>query len=96
MLKKYLRFGMAVLLAATFGGAAAAAPGDEAITKDVQAELKRHPDLKSDALMVQTVDGVVHIHGQVTGEKERRDIEEVVGKVRNVRKVIVDSNGPNN
>jgi osmotically-inducible protein OsmY len=64
-------------------------PGDAAITQQVEALLKQHPDLGPPSMIyVSTSDGVVFLTGRSGTEFQRANIEALARQVPGVREVI--------
>jgi hypothetical protein len=62
---------------------------DQKITADVKASFRQHAELEPpNSLTVQTINGVVYLHGLVSTNLQRADAESVAGEVRGVRKVV--------
>jgi osmotically-inducible protein OsmY len=67
----------------------AGCPGDERITRDVQALLNQHPALEPPNLIaVQTLDHVVYLHGLVDTDLERQLAESVAAGAQGVARVV--------
>jgi osmotically-inducible protein OsmY len=64
-------------------------PGDAAITQQVEALLRRHPDLGPPSMVyVSTSDGVVFLTGRSNTDLQRTTIEALARQVPGVREVI--------
>jgi osmotically-inducible protein OsmY len=63
-------------------------PGDAAITQQVEALLRQHPDLGPPSMIyVSTSDGVVFLTGRADTQLQRADIEALARQVPGVRGV---------
>ncbi len=64
-------------------------PGDQAITQQVEALLKQHPDLGPPSMVyVSTSDRVVFLTGHTSTELQRTTIEALARQVPGVREVL--------
>jgi len=62
--------------------------GDQAETDAVQAAIDNDLTLRADQIRVQTIDGVVYLHGHVDGEAAEERAESIAHGVAHVRKVV--------
>jgi len=67
-----------------FGGC----PGDKQITTQVEAALRQTPGIGYWNVDVQSLDGVVYLHGLVDTNPERTRIEEVAAQASGGRKIV--------
>jgi osmotically-inducible protein OsmY len=91
MLFKIHMVAAAALLAMAASGSQAQTTGigsDDTISKEVTQRLNQQSDLQADLLHVQTVDGVVYLHGQVDSGLEAQEAEALAHGVPEVHKVV--------
>jgi len=62
--------------------------GDDAETAAVQTAIDRDLTLRADRVQVQTIDGVVYLHGHVGSEGTEERAEKIAHSVANVGKVV--------
>ena len=60
---------------------------DAEITANVKAEISRHPDLTDWTIDVQTINGIVYLHGAVDTDPQRELVENIAREVRGVKGV---------
>lgn len=62
---------------------------DAKITADVRAMIKEHRELGAPAaFQIQTINGIVYLHGIVETDMERRSFESLVMQLANVKDVV--------
>jgi osmotically-inducible protein OsmY len=62
---------------------------DAAISSQVEAAMAQHPALEApNSVRVQTADGIVYLHGQVSTGLQREEAEELARQVPKVRQVV--------
>ena len=61
---------------------------DDTITQSVKATISQHADLKADAVVVQTRQGVVYLTGKVDTPAEKKDLEALAMQTSGVKKVV--------
>jgi len=80
---------------ATFGEAAGkcattACATDTKLTSDVQTNIKQNPEFGANRVHVQTLDGVVYLHGTLSGGEQRADAELAALQTPGVAQVVND------
>jgi hypothetical protein len=92
--KRARAFVAALTLASALSGCAAFphssnAPVDQRITDDVEKRFSQYADLEAPNLLgIQTINGVVYLHGTVATGLQRADAESVANEVMGVAKVV--------
>jgi osmotically-inducible protein OsmY len=66
----------------------AACSADAKITKDVQANLRQHPEFGANRLRVQTIEGVVYLNGTLPVGVDRANAESVALQTPGVTRVV--------
>src|ERR1700742_2278879 len=60
---------------------------DTEITANIKAEISQHADLTDWTIDVQTINGVVYLHGTVDTDPQRQLVEDIAREVRGVKGV---------
>ena len=60
---------------------------DAQVTANIKAEVSRHAELTDWTIDVQTIDGIVYLHGAVDTEPQRQLVEDIARETRGVKSV---------